>query len=76
VQPLLAGVLLHHQGVVADCQGAAADHHSSITSHQGAAANCLGAIIGHQGAADLAVLRLKRFSLQDVLIKEAIDLDV
>jgi hypothetical protein len=30
----------------------------------------------HQGAADLAVLRPKRISLQDVLIMEAIDLDV
>jgi hypothetical protein len=54
-----------------------------VTDHQDVVANYLGVVIDRQGvvadrqgAADLAALRPKRLSLRDVLIMEAIDLDV
>jgi hypothetical protein len=52
---------VENRGVVADCTGVIIDRQ--------------GAIAGRQGAVDLAALRLRRLSLQDVLIMEVIDLD-
>jgi hypothetical protein len=52
---------VENRGVVADCTGVIIDRQ--------------GAIAGRQGAVDLAALRPKRLSLQDVLIMEVIDLD-
>jgi hypothetical protein len=51
-----------HWGVITDCEGAP-------INRQGATAEC-------QDAIDLAVSRSKRLSLRDVLIVEAIDLDI
>jgi hypothetical protein len=70
------GVATDHQGVVADRQGVVADFLGAASNYQGAITDCLGATTNHQGATDLAAPWPKRLSLPDMLIVEAIDLDV
>jgi hypothetical protein len=77
------GATIDHPGTVVDCQGADVDHPSATDTHQNAVFDHLGVAGIHQGAAgdcqgvsDLAALRTKRLSLRDVLIMEAINLDL
>jgi hypothetical protein len=63
------GATVDRQGVVANCLGAAVNCQGVVTSRQGVIADC-------QGVIDLAALRPKSLSLQDVLFVEVIDLDI
>jgi hypothetical protein len=63
------GATVDRQGVVANCLGAAVNCQCVVTSRQGVIADC-------QGVIDLAALRPKSLSLQDVLFVEVIDLDI
>jgi hypothetical protein len=63
------GATIDRQGVVANCLGAAVNCQGVVTSRQGVIADC-------QGVIDLAALRPKSLSLQDVLFVEVIDLDI
>jgi hypothetical protein len=49
---------------------------SATDARQGVVANCKGVIVSHHGVADLGAPRSKRISVRDVLIVEAIDLNV
>jgi hypothetical protein len=64
------------QGTTADCQSTAINHRGVTTDHQGPVIDSQGAITDRHGVADLAAPKPKRLSLRDVLIAEAIHLDV
>jgi hypothetical protein len=70
------GATVDRQGVVANCLGAAVNCQGVVTSRQGVIADCQGVIADCQGVIDLAALRPKSLSLQDVLFVEVIDLDI
>jgi hypothetical protein len=76
-------VVVDRQGATADRQHATVDRPGAASARQGATVDHLGAttdrqgvITGCQDVTDLAVSGSKRLLLRDVLIVEAIDLDI
>jgi hypothetical protein len=56
--------------------GTTVDHTGAASARHVVATDFKGVIIGRQGVTDLVVSRPKRLSVREVLIVEAIDLDV